>query len=61
MLPVAGGTFEMGSPPAEAGRTGAEGPQTTVTISRAFWLGRTTVTHGQWKAVMGSDLETQAQ
>ena len=61
MLPVAAGAFQMGSPDGEAGRTRAEGPQTAVTISRPFWLGRTTVTHGQWKTVMGTDLAAQAQ
>jgi len=51
----------MGSPFGEAGRIRAEGPQTWVTLSRPYWLGRTAVTHGQWKTVMGTDLVEQAR
>ena len=61
LLPVAAGTFRMGSPLGEPGRTMAEGPPTWVVISQPFWLGRTPVTHGQWRAVMGSDLVDQAR
>lgn len=61
MQPIPAGTFRMGSPYHEPGRGANEGPQTVVTISRPFWLGRTPVTHGQWKALMGSDLTGQAQ
>jgi formylglycine-generating enzyme required for sulfatase activity len=59
------GTFTMGSPDDEAGRNtnkrtqisetshgGEEGPQTVVTISKGFWLGRTPVTQGQYHAIM---------
>lgn len=48
---LAPGRFVMGSPPGEAGRSGDEGPQTEVTISRGFWLGIFTVTQEEWKAV----------
>jgi len=34
------GTFIMGSPESEPNRDSDEGPQTTVTISRGFWLGK---------------------
>ena len=61
MQPISAGTFLMGSPGNEPGRGANEGPQTVVTISRPFWLGRTPVTHGQWKALMGTDLTGQAQ
>ena len=61
MEPIAAGTFRMGSPVNEPGRGANEGPQTVVSISRPFWLGRTPVTHGQWKAIMGTDLTGQAQ
>ena len=44
----------MGSPASEAGRDSDEGPQRRVNIAR-FELGKTEVTQGQWKAVMGSN------
>jgi formylglycine-generating enzyme required for sulfatase activity len=61
MEPVPAGTFLMGSPAGEPGRDVCEGPRTRVTLSRPFWLGRTTVTHAQWRAVMGTDLPAQAR
>jgi formylglycine-generating enzyme required for sulfatase activity len=53
------GTFTMGSPETEPGRKADEGPPTRVTLSRGFWLGRTLVTIGQWKNVMGLDVHDQ--
>ena len=44
MVFIAPGTFVMGSPPDEPARSDYEGPQTTVTISRGFWLGKYEVT-----------------
>ncbi|MEI6083164.1 MAG: formylglycine-generating enzyme family protein [Verrucomicrobiota bacterium] len=38
-----------------AWRDGKEFPQHKVRISRAFYLGDTEVTQGQWKAIMGSN------
>ncbi len=49
----------MGSAEGEAGRAPNEGPQTSVTISRTFWMGRTEVTQDQWRAVMGRDISDQ--
>ena len=37
------------------GRSDNEGPQTTVTISRGFWMGRYEVTQGEYEEVMGSN------
>ena len=48
------GTFTMGSPESEPGRSDDEGPQHEVTISRGFWLGKYEVTQGQWESVMGT-------
>ncbi|MFH1571168.1 MAG: PKD domain-containing protein, partial [Gemmatimonadota bacterium] len=48
------GTFVMGSAAAEPGRSGDEGPQHQVTITRGFWLGKYEVTQGQWYAAMGT-------
>lgn len=47
MAPVPGGTFLMGSPPAEPGREEEEGPQQKVTI-RPFWIGKTEVTWNEY-------------
>jgi formylglycine-generating enzyme required for sulfatase activity len=52
---VAPGTFVMGSPRNEPERHPAEGPQTRVTLTRGFWLGRTEVTQAQYTAVIGEN------
>jgi hypothetical protein len=44
MVWIPPGTFLMGSPETEAGRWIFEGPQTTVTISQGFWMGKHEVT-----------------
>jgi hypothetical protein len=48
MVSIAGGTFQMGG----EGPYSKVGPITTVTL-RAFWLGRTEVTQGQYRKIMG--------
>lgn len=53
------GTFLMGSPDTEPGRAAAEGPQTRVTLTQGYWLGKTFVTIGQWKSVMGVGVRGQ--
>jgi formylglycine-generating enzyme required for sulfatase activity len=45
----------MGSPTNEVDRSGDEGPQTAVTISRGFWMGKYLVTQGDYLALMGSN------
>ena len=55
LQPVPAGAFTMGSPADEPGRHDSEGPQTRVTISQAFWLGKHVVTQGQYEAVMGTN------
>ncbi len=52
---VPAGTFAMGSPEGERGRSADEGPQHDVRITRAFWIGATEVTQAQWQAVMGTN------
>jgi formylglycine-generating enzyme required for sulfatase activity len=59
LVPIPAGKFTMGSPDSEAGRKFDEGPQTVVTLSKGFWLGKTEVTQGQWLAVMGSSIADQ--
>jgi len=49
------GTFRMGSPTNEVDRSGLEGPQTAVTISKGFWMGKCEVTQGEYLAVMGNN------
>lgn len=55
LLWVAPGTFTMGSSSKEPDRHKAEGPQTRVTVSHRFWLGRTEVTQGQYEAITGTN------
>jgi formylglycine-generating enzyme required for sulfatase activity len=52
------GSFMMGSPNDEPERNKAEGPQTHVTITKGFWLGKTEVTQAQYEAVMGTNPST---
>lgn len=61
LQPIPAGKFLMGSPVTEPGRTALESPQTPVTISRPFWLGRTPVTQAQWCALMDTDLVGQVR
>jgi formylglycine-generating enzyme required for sulfatase activity len=46
------GTFQMGS---DAGYYPNEAPVHSVTISRSFYMQKTEVTQGQWRAVMGAN------
>jgi formylglycine-generating enzyme required for sulfatase activity len=55
MVFIPPGTFRMGSPLDEVGREFEEGPQTAVTISQGFWMGKYKVTQGEYQAVMGSN------
>jgi formylglycine-generating enzyme required for sulfatase activity len=50
---IPAGTFTMGSPTNEAARLGDEGPRTTVTISRGFWMGKHEVTQTDFLELMG--------
>jgi formylglycine-generating enzyme len=57
LMPIPAGTFTMGG----AGRNKRDRPPTRVTISQPFWLARTEVTQGQWKALMGTDVVEQVR
>jgi formylglycine-generating enzyme required for sulfatase activity len=50
---IPAGKFMMGSPATEAGRSGNEGPQHEVTISKPFYMGVFEVTQEQYEQVMG--------
>jgi formylglycine-generating enzyme required for sulfatase activity len=52
---IPAGTFIMGSPSDEPGRSSNEGPQHSVTITQDFYMQQTEVTQAQWEAVMGSN------
>lgn len=49
------GSFTMGSASDEPQRNKAEGPQTRVTLTRGYWLGKTEVTQGQYETVFGEN------
>ena len=45
----------MGSPETEAERWSEEGPQTVVTLTRGFFMGKYELTQGEYAEVMGSN------
>lgn len=47
MVFIAANTFIMGSPTNELHRQANEGPQTAVTLTRGFWIGKYEVTQGE--------------
>ncbi|MHC5082276.1 MAG: SUMF1/EgtB/PvdO family nonheme iron enzyme [Planctomycetota bacterium] len=57
ILPVLipAGTFQMGSPKSEAGRTANEGPVHPVKITKPFYLAKYEVTQALWRTVMGDN------
>jgi formylglycine-generating enzyme required for sulfatase activity len=55
MVFIAPNTFIMGSPETELHRQPNEGPQTAVTLSRGFWIGKFEVTQGDYLSVMGTN------
>ncbi len=61
MLPIPGGTFEMGSPPGEAKRGEDEGPMHPVQIA-PFWMGKLEVTWEEYDQFAFSlDLKKKAR
>ena len=55
MLLVPGGTFMMGCSPGDAECGGDESPAHQVTLTNAFYMGKTEVTQAQWQAKMGNN------
>ncbi len=57
MVAIPGGTYLMGSPPGEPGRSPDEGPQHPVTV-RPFWIGKMEVTWDEydlyWRKLPGA-------
>lgn len=56
---IPAGTFLMGSPESETGSKADERPQTKVTLTKGFWIGKTHFTIGQWKAATGRGVRAQ--
>jgi formylglycine-generating enzyme required for sulfatase activity len=48
-------SFNLGSPTNEVGRDPNEGPQSVVTLSRGFWMGKFEVTQREYLAVTGQN------
>jgi formylglycine-generating enzyme required for sulfatase activity len=55
LVRIPAGTFVMGSPDSEVDRSTNEAPQTTVTLSRGFWMGTYEVTQQEFSDVMGTN------
>ncbi len=47
--------FTMGSPESEVGHQADEGPQTVVTLTHGFWIGKHEVTQAEYLAVTGEN------
>jgi formylglycine-generating enzyme required for sulfatase activity len=56
---IPAGNFMMGSPETDSLAKADERPQTQVTLTKGFWLGKTMVTIGQWKSLTGLGVRTQ--
>jgi formylglycine-generating enzyme required for sulfatase activity len=59
MVWIPPGTFRLGSPESEPMSKVDERPQTQVTLTHGFWLGKTMFTIGQWKSMTGLDVRGQ--
>jgi formylglycine-generating enzyme required for sulfatase activity/photosystem II stability/assembly factor-like uncharacterized protein len=55
MVQIVPGSFVMGSPDTEVDRDSDESPQTTVTLTRGFWIGKYEVTQAEYQALMGNN------
>ena len=60
MVDLPGGTFLMGSPASELGRSGNEGPQHEVTL-RPFAISATEITWAEWQLCVDADACRAAQ
>jgi len=55
MVFIPANTFTLGSPTNEVGHQSDESPQTTVTLTHGFWMGKYLVTQREYLAVTGSN------
>ncbi len=56
---ISPGNFMMGSATSDSLAKPDERPQTRVTLTKGFWLGRTTMTIRQWRILTGRGVRTQ--
>jgi len=54
MALIPAGTFKIGSPNSESGRSNNESPQHDISFAKYFYVSRYAVTQAQWFAVMGT-------
>jgi formylglycine-generating enzyme required for sulfatase activity len=54
LVAIPAGSFRMGSPRGEEGRSDDEGPRHRVNLD-GFWMGQTPITQAQWRRVMGTN------
>ena len=54
LVAIPAGSFWMGSPLEEKGRSDVEGPRHRVNLG-GFWMGQTPITQAQWRRVMGTN------
>ena len=54
LVRIPAASFVMGSPPDERSRYSNEGPQTNVTLTQDFYMGKYELTQAQWLAVIGA-------
>jgi formylglycine-generating enzyme required for sulfatase activity len=59
MVRINGGTFLMGSPPAEPGRDSIKETQHPVTLTSGFYMGKYEITQAQYEMVMGETIAEQ--
>ncbi|HVY68785.1 MAG TPA: formylglycine-generating enzyme family protein, partial [Verrucomicrobiae bacterium] len=55
LVRINAGAFAMGSPVTEDDRGVDEGPQTSVTLSKGFWMGKTEVSQADYMFIMGNN------
>ena len=55
MLLIPSGTFQMGASPGDSEAYSDESPAHQVTLTNAFYMGKTEVTQAQWLAIMGDN------
>ncbi len=58
---IARGSFLMGSPQTEIERRSNEGPQTTITLTRGFFMGKFEVTELEYASLTGTNPSTFSQ